>query len=230
MTAQFDRHARTYADEVSASVSFSGQDVEFFARCKADHLIDLSRRHLGEVKRLRVLDVGCGVGVTDTALSGAFGELHGVDVSSDAVAQAGANNPSVNYVAYDGRRLPYADGAFDLAFTICVMHHVEPVDRLGFAREMARVVRPGGVVAVFEHNPFNPLTRVAVSRCEFDEGVELLTRTESIRLLVDAGMEPVESRYILFLPFSGGWARRMDQRLWRLPVGAQHYEVARRPR
>ena len=103
------------------------------------------------------------------------------------------------------------------------------VDRLAFAREMARVVRPGGIVAVFEHNPYNPLTRVAVSRCEFDEGVELLTRTEATRLLSEAGMETVESRYILFLPFAGAWVRRVDQRLWRLPIGAQHYEAARRP-
>lgn len=230
MTAEFDRHARSYSDEVSASVSFSGQDVEFFARCKADHLVDLSRRHLGDLERMRVLDVGCGVGVTDAALGGVFGELHGVDVSGEAVARAGLDNPAVNYAVFDGHRLPYPDGAFDMAFTICVLHHVETPDRLAFTREMTRVVRPGGIVAVFEHNPFNPLTRVAVSRCEFDEGVELLSRAEAKRLLVDAGMEPIESRYILFLPFAGGWARRVDQRLWRLPIGAQHYEAARRPR
>lgn len=228
MTAEFDHHARTYADEVSSSVAFSGKDVDFFARRKAHHLLDLVRRHLGDPGRVTALDIGCGVGVTDAELAPALGRLHGIDVARDAVAEAAQRNPGVAYAAYDGERLPYADKSFDLAFAICVLHHVQRHDRAAFTAEMARVVRPGGLVAIFEHNPYNPLTRVAVSRCEFDEGVQLLTRTEAADLTQGAGLDPVEERYILFLPVEGRWSDAVDRTLRWLPLGSQHYVAAQR--
>lgn len=229
MSADFDDHARSYEDEVTGSVSFTGKDVDFFARRKADHLVDVVRRRLGDPSRVRALDVGCGVGVTDAALAASVGRLHGVDVAGEAVAQAAARNPTVSYTAYDGRHLPYDDDTFDLAFAVCVLHHVEPPHRSAFTAEMARVVRPGGLVAVFEHNPYNPLTRVAVNRCEFDEGVELLSRGEVSRLLIGAGLQPSEQRYILFLPVERRWAVSVDTVARQVPLGAQHYVVAAKP-
>lgn len=144
----------------------------------------------------------------------------------EAVAVAADTNPAATYQAYDGTRLPFDDDSFDLAFAICVLHHVEPVDRAAFVAEAARVVRPGGLVAVFEHNPWNPLTRVAVDRCEFDEGVTLLPRREVARLLADAGLTVEQRRYLLFLPVDAGWAHRADRALAWLPLGGQHQVVA----
>ena len=83
-------------------------------------------------------------------------------------------------------------------------------------------MRPGGLVVVYEHNPLNPLTRVAVSRCEFDEGVELLSRGETKSLLRRAGLEPIESRYIAFFPWRGRGLRALEHGLARLPLGGQY--------
>ena len=228
MSADFDDHAQSYAEDVNGSVAFTGKDVDFFARHKAQNLIDLTRRHLGDPGRQAALDVGCGIGVTDAHLASSFGRLHGIDVADDAVAEAADRNPTVSYSSYGGGVLPFEDASFDLAFSVCVLHHVERRDRAAFTAEMARVVRPGGIVAVFEHNPFNPLTRVAVSRCEFDEGVELLRRADAARLLTDSGLEPVESRYILFLPMDAKWTFTLERAFGWLPLGAQHYVVAKR--
>lgn len=75
---------------------------------------------------INALDVGCGVGNFQHDILGPqFRGLTGVDVSSASIEQAKARlRPNVAYDVYDGMRLPYPDGAFDLAFTICVMHHV----------------------------------------------------------------------------------------------------------
>ena len=81
-----------------------------------------------------------------------------------------AANPTVRYQAYDGKTLPYDDASVDLAFAIRVMHHVAVGDRPQFASELRRVVRPGGLAVIFEHNPYNPLTQHVVRNCEFDEG------------------------------------------------------------
>ncbi len=229
MTASFDEHADSYADEVSASVSFSGQDVDFFARRKADELVDLVGRSLGPPASLHALDVGCGTGVTDRHLVNRFGGLTGVDVAADAVAVARDANPGASYLDYDGHHLPFADDTFDVAFAICVLHHVDRPHRPAFVQEVARTVRPGGLVAIFEHNPFNPLTRVAVSRCEFDEGVELLRRSDSTDLLVGAGLTVVLRRYLIFVPVDAPWAARLDRALARVPAGGQHVVAARVP-
>lgn len=227
-TAQFDHYADTYGEAVGQSVSFTGKGVDYYASRKAEHLLELVTRQLGDPALMRALDVGCGLGITDQYLSGRFAELHGVDTAALAVERAAARNPEVRYRAYDGVDLPYQDGELDLVFAICVVHHVPPEERHGFVVEAARVVRPGGLVVVFEHNPINPLTRVAVGRCEFDEGVILVSRRAATRLLTGAGLDVVERRFTTFVPFEGALAHRIDRRLHWLPVGAQHYVAARR--
>jgi SAM-dependent methyltransferase len=222
----FDQHADTYREDVANAIAWSGKDVDYFAEGKANLLLALAQRRLGDPAKLRALDVGCGVGVTDRFLAGRFGQLHGVDIASDAVEKARKANPGVHYESYDGGALPFPDDAVDIAFTICVVHHVPPADWPVFAAEMRRVVRPGGLVAVFEHNPLNPLTRVSVSRCPFDEDVTLLRAGTMARLLEGAGLHPVERRFFYFLPVRDVAASRVERALRRVPLGAQYFVAA----
>jgi SAM-dependent methyltransferase len=229
VTTEFDSYRESYEAEVQSSIDFIGQEVDYFVEAKARKLVDLTRRWLGDPSRLAALDVGCGIGATDRHLSGRFAELHGVDIAVELIERASAENPSVAYQAYDGERLPYDDARFDLVFCVCVFHHVPTARWPRFAAELARVVRPGGLVAVFEHNPFNPLTRLAVQRCEFDREAVLLSRGRATAVLRAAGLELAERRYIVFLPFGGERMEPLERRLRNLPVGAQYYVAARRP-
>ncbi|HTQ44923.1 MAG TPA: class I SAM-dependent methyltransferase [Polyangiaceae bacterium] len=228
MSARFDEYRDTYREEVEHSIAFAGQGLDFFTEAKAAALLELARRRLGDPVQLRVLDVGCGPGETDAYL-GAVGDLHGVDISEELVERARARNPGATYAHYDGGRLPYDDDVFDLAFAICVLHHVHPVDWGRFMGELVRVVRPGGLAVIVEHNPLNPLTRLAVARCAFDDDAILVGRTLVTELLRHAGAEPEEARYFLFFPWRSGPLRRLEQRLGGLPLGAQ-YLVASRSR
>jgi SAM-dependent methyltransferase len=227
MTAEFDRYADRYEELVARSIGFSGQDQAFFVEARARHLLDVVRRRLDEPARLRGLDVGCGGGLSHPYLS-SLGRLEGVDVSPAMVARARERNPDVRYHVGDGTGLPLDDGAFDVTFTACVLHHVPPPERHGFVRELGRVTRPGGLVVVFEHNPLNPLTRLAVSRCEFDEDAILLSQRETSRRLAGAGLRVDERRYIVFFPWRGKAFASAERALARLPAGAQYYVAARR--
>jgi SAM-dependent methyltransferase len=222
----FDHHAETYREDVGNAIAWSGKDVEYFARGKANLLLELSRRRLGDPAKLRALDIGCGVGVTDRFVADRFGKLHGVDIAADAVEKARELNPGVHYEAYGGGVLPLEDDAVDVAFTICVVHHVPPPDWPAFAAEMKRVVRPGGLAVVFEHNPLNPLTRVSVSRCPFDEDVTLLRAGATARLLGEAGLNPVERRFFYFLPVRDVAESRIERSLRAIPLGAQYFVAA----
>lgn len=227
MSSDFDGYRKSYSDAVNDSISFSGLTVDFFVRAKAVRLLDILEAKLGTTRNLSILDVGCGVGSYHQLLQARVGRLTGVDPSSECIVEANEKNPEVEYAAYDGERIPYQHGLFDAVFAICVMHHVPQAKWHQFVAEMKRVTRPGGVVVLFEHNPYNPLTRRAVSNCPFDADAVLLSMRTAKSHLGAADLREIEGRYILSLPAISGLARSLDDALGRVPTGAQYYVSAR---
>lgn len=224
----FHAYSDGYGDAIDDAIGFSHQGHEFFTRAKVRHLLRLVRAHVGPPADLQVLDLGCGPGVTDRLLSPHLSGLSGTDVSRPLLERATQDNPTVEYRHSDGARLPWPDDHFDVTFTICVLHHVEPSARVAFLQEMARVTRPGGLAVVFEHNPWNPLTRRAVGSCAFDHGVVLLSRPTLRRLAEAAGLEVVSAAWTVFVPFGDRLSDVADRVLGWLPLGGQ-YVLAMRP-
>jgi len=221
--AEFDRFDQTYEAELDDAIAFAGREHDFYVEAKARRLLELARRRLGD-RPLGVLDVGCGPGLTDRHLLPHVASLAGVDPSQGMVERARHENPRAEYSLYDGGRLPFDDATFDLAFAINVLHHVDPRDRRPLVAELGRVTKPDGLVAVFEHNPLNPLTRRVVRSCAFDEGVALLGQGELVRLFRAAGLHVADREYLLFFPWR---ADALERRLTRLPLGAQHVVTGR---
>jgi SAM-dependent methyltransferase len=221
MTELFDSYRSNYRGVVQSSIDFSGLPHSFFMRAKADMLRELIAQRLGAEKPA-MLDVGCGVGSFHPLLRGMVDRLSGIDVSTASIAQARADNTDVDYRDFDGVTFPYEDGSFDLVTAICVMHHVPPAQWAHFAIEMCRVVRPGGLVCVIEHNPLNPLTRLAISRCEFDRDAVLLGAGRTLELMSQAGLRQTGARHFLLLPWETAPARRIERALSGVPLGAQY--------
>lgn len=222
----FDEHEAEYSKTVNDALSFSGLDVDFFTRVKADYIVDLVKSHFRDATGLRMLDIGCGVGNFHPLLAPHFVRIDGVDISPSSIERGQANNPEVNYQCYDGDRLPFDDNTFDLAITVCVMHHVPPASWPNFAREMHRVVRSGGLALVFEHNPVNPVAVHVVNNCPFDEDAILLRAPKITKLFSDAGFESIKVRSIITIPPFNGLFRGIDRLFSRLPLGAQYYVAA----
>ncbi len=223
----FDPIAVRYEEAVDRSVSFTGRDSAFYASRKVEVLEELTRGDLGRLDALSVLDVGCGTGTTDRFLSAKVGSLTGVDVSEEMIVRARQNVPAAQYSWYDGEKLPFDDGAFDVVIAICVLHHVPRSKRYKFVSEMHRVARADGLIAVFEHNPFNPLTRLAVNSCELDKDAILLTSRETVGLLKGAGGRHALVHNYLFTPLGGNVGRHIDRALRNMPVGGQYAVSAR---
>jgi SAM-dependent methyltransferase len=225
---EFEEYKQSYVAEVEQSIDFSGQGHDFFIRVKADELIASCNRQLGALEQRSVLDVGCGVGLMSRYVGEHFGELHGVDIAPGVVERAAENFPRGKFQLYDGKSIPFDEQSFDVAFTVCVLHHVPPAQWTSLVAEMARVLKPGGLLYIFEHNPYNPLTRRAVNHCPFDADATLLTRSRSTALIRSAGLETAEARYVLFFPWNGLGFRSIESSLRWLPFGAQHFVCGRR--
>ncbi len=217
----FDEFAADYSQQVDRVVAFSGQAHEFFLDAKARQLEEAIGAWYGGALAMRALEVGCGTGLMQRRLRARIARLWGIDTSLASLAQAGDTGSRAKLVAADGRRVPFADGSFDLVFAVCVLHHVLPGGRDALVGEMARLTRPGGLVAIWEHNPWNPLTRRVVARCPFDREAVLLSLPAARRLLRRAGLCRIWSRSSLFFPWRGRVWQRAERLLAQVPLGAQ---------
>lgn len=215
---EFDAFARNYRDLVSESVRISGESSEYFARYKADYVAS----EMGAAAK--ILDYGCGVGLLSRHLKRLFPQsrIDGFDLSEESLQQVdaslraqGAFSACANELARD----------YDVIVVANVLHHVKPDERAEFVQEVAGRLAVGGRLVIFEHNPLNPLTRWAVSRCPFDEGVELL-RPKEVRSLCRGPLQVEKTDYIVFFPRWLSWLRRFEPLLRRCPGGAQHATVS----
>jgi ubiquinone/menaquinone biosynthesis C-methylase UbiE len=119
-------------------------------------------RCLGDVAGKRVLDFGCGHGMAAVVLSRHAARVTAFDLSpgylDEAQRRARANGVAVDFVQADGARLPFADGSFDAIWGNAILHHL---DLEIAARELYRVLQPGGVAVFCEPWGDNPLLRWA---------------------------------------------------------------------
>jgi SAM-dependent methyltransferase len=220
---EFDRYSGSYEDLLKDPIRdhFTASGAQFFHLRKRD-LIREHFRTLGiKTLRLSYLDVGCGKGELLSLLRDDFHQVAGCDPSpgmlssSQGVETRLQENPG---------KIPFDDDAFDFVTAVCVYHHVAQSSRLGLTREAYRVLRPGGVFAIIEHNPYNPVTRLIVSRTPIDADALLLRPSEAQQWMRLAGFRCHAPRYFLYFPEPiyrrvGG---RLERLLQRVPLGGQY--------
>ena len=227
--AEFDKFADEYRAMHAANIRLSGEAPEYFAEYKvADIAAELARD--GAAAR-KVLDFGAGVGYSvpffARHLPGA--RVTCLDVSRKSLEVGAAHHgTAAEFEHFDGRRIPFAHGTFDVALASCVFHHIPHGEHVALLAEIRRVLAPGGRLFVFEHNPLNPLTRHAVNTCAFDENAQLVLAPTMRRRARDAGFASADVRYRIFFPHALRGLRPLEPSLTWLPLGAQYYVAARK--
>lgn len=130
---------------------------DFFVGLMSCGREDVFRERILRLARLQpgesVLDVGCGTGTLAIAAKrqvGATGAVHGIDASPEmlarAVRKARRAAMDVAFVEAPAQALPFPDASFDVALTTVMLHHLPRPGRAQCAREMRRVLKPGGRV------------------------------------------------------------------------------------
>jgi len=100
-----------------------------------------------------VLEVGCGTGYWLSELEGMVNQLYGLDLSLGMLRQAQTRSMPLALTRGRAGQLPFPDGVFDMVFCVNAVHHFD--HPCAFVAEAARVLRPGGVLAVVGMDPHN---------------------------------------------------------------------------
>lgn len=224
---EFDRAAREYERLFSGWLAIAGASREHFARSRLTWLARLLRER-GVAPR-RVMDFGCGTG-TYLSLLAEFlqaEQVLGLDTSEESLAVAGetAGNERVQ-LATPARFLPQGD--LDLVFCNGVFHHIPLAERPAVVNYVYRCLRPGGIFALWENNPWNPIHAFAMKHSTIDKNAIPLPPPESRRLLDSAQFQVIRTDYLFFLPGPFRWLRSLEKWLIKVPVGAQYQILARK--
>jgi ubiquinone/menaquinone biosynthesis C-methylase UbiE len=247
-SGHFDNLAPHYGDEIPRHL------VEAYLERKLARIRALLPR-----PGARVLDLGCGMGEYARALAAQGAQVVAVDASARSVqvaaaAPAGARDsdgrpPSrpgeeasaggPRFAVASATRLPFADGSFDLAYAINMLHHLKRGEQEEALREARRVLRPEGRLLVFEINLRNPLFRLYMRHVfwrtrRIDRGDEEFLPDRRLPLGAAFRVERVEHYTFLpdFLPRPllrparavESWLERTPLRRWGI-----HYTAVLRP-
>ncbi len=224
---EFDRYASEY-EKMLADPIRDGfvANPDFFHRRKWILIEDFFRRRGQNTSALRWLDVGCGKGDLLRFGQSHFAGVAGCDPSAGMMASVSGVPVSRQE---DPLRLPYADASFDFATAVCVYHHVEPADRAALTAEVVRVLRPQGIFAIIEHNPFNPATQLIVSRTPVDADAKLLRASAATSLLRGSGLQTLSADYFLYFPEKLYASLAAVENVFRrVPLGGQYAVFAQK--
>jgi SAM-dependent methyltransferase len=155
MRSDWDARAKENARYYVATLKEDWTDEEFFASGEQtvaeEILTDMGNICQGkDPKQMRVVEIGCGAGRITRALARLFGEVHGVDVSGEMVAQAKqalAQTPNAFVYQNNGMDLTVVPpGPYDFAFTTIVFQHIPSREVIyNYVREVNRLLRPGAL-------------------------------------------------------------------------------------
>ena len=210
----FDEVAERYKESLERNHRFIPGDVEFYSEYKVQIAAAINTG-----QSLSILDYGCGVGLSLPHLKEAFpdSKIYAYDPSIKSIEVAQKN---YNYANFD-----ISQGNFDLIFVAGVMHHIPRESLQTEISKICGLLTEKGRVIVFEHNPYNPVTRRLVSTCEFDVGAELISKRELINQFNKAGysLQVAKNGYCLFFPPALKALSFLERFLRKMPLGGQYF-------
>jgi SAM-dependent methyltransferase len=225
--SEFDKSARDYEAFFRPWLRLAGFSREYFASTRLKWLKHLLRAQGLAPKR--VMDFGCGTGMSIPLLLDLLHarQVVGLDTSEEslAVARESVGTRSVELATPDSYG-PQQD--LDLVFCNGVFHHIPPAERPAAVDYIFRCLRPGGVFALWENNPWNLIHAFAMKHSEIDKNAIPLPPPESRRLVSAGQFQLLRTDYLFFFPGYLKWLRPVERLLIKVPLGAQYLVLARK--
>jgi SAM-dependent methyltransferase len=204
------------------------EDQGYYARERVRWL----RRCLDELgeRPATMLDFGCGDGLGTPHFFShlPIRSLLGVDVRRDllAVAEDAAAHADASYVHLGDYR---ATESMDLAYTCGAFGRLPWRERTAAAVLVLRSLKPGGLFALWEHNPWSPSTLWNGNGKSTRRAEPAVTPTEARQLLRGVGFDIVHTTSTFYFPRAVSWCRAIEPMLATIPLGGQYMVLARKP-
>ncbi len=227
--AEFDRFVEVYYHEIEKNIKISGEAPEYFAEYKiADMASELRRRRVASD---RILDFGSGIGSSIPYFRRHFpkSSLSYADVSAESLEKSRERFPgNERFLLIEGNHIDLETGSQDIVFSACVFHHIAHEEHGQWLKELLRITRRGGILAIYEHNPLNPLTVHAVNTCPIDQNAHLIRAGKLRRECLAAGWASPSIAYRVYFPHFLASLRPLERGLEWLCLGAQYRLLAQR--
>jgi len=223
----FDHYAAAYEEALSNAIAPSGESREYFAEGRVAWL----KRSLDELKlpAHSLLDFGCGDGATTPLLFEALRAqcATGVDVSAKSLEIARKQHGTAQ-ICFESIGKFQPAGQVDLAYCNGVFHHILPEQRAQALSLVHGALRGGGLFSFWENNPWSLATRYVMSRCAFDRDAITLSPPEAQNLLRQGGFEILRIDFRFIFPRSLRALRRIEDWIYRVPLGTQYQILCRK--
>lgn len=224
----FDPFSDKYHEMLTECLqAYGGRDAQYYNRLKANWLGRLAAKHLGALSQRDFLDLGCGTGLTDEIISPIFRSGVGMDLSRGMLKARVCRHQNCSFVRGSVNEIPFLSGSFDFVFSVTLIHHLPDSAVYGMFAEIRRVLKPGGLMVHFDHNPYNFLTRRIVNNCVYDKGTTLRPMKRIAKLTKDAGFQVSDRGYLIFIPGALKFLEPIERLFKHIPLGGQYFISAK---
>jgi len=208
---------------------------KYYVKVKSHHLLRKAEELYGNTKNLICVDLGCGTAETIEYFQDKFNHVFGCDYSRGMLEYAAKKNlKNVTFKLCQSERLPFDTDSADIVLMYGIIHHIDTGEKIVWTfNEANRILKKNGMVAVYDFNPLNPLSRYIVKTCPIDTGVNLDGYRKSIfpttfyswelmEILKSSGFMIAKHEYLLFFPKILSALLPLERFLARVPFGSMY--------
>ena len=220
----FDKHSNTYDEDLEKGLVLSGESASYFANGRVDSVkcyLDSKNQRIESI-----IEFGCGSGNNIHFLRKYFPQacICGLDLSSESLAVC---NKRYATLPTTESRLKKSfcilrPPPVDLVFVNGVFHHIHPEDHGVNLDYIQSILKPSGLLVIFENNPFNPGARWVMSRIPFDRDTAMVNPFHLLKQIRSRNFVGSFLNFFFIFPKILAGLRRFEKRFINLPIGAQY--------
>lgn len=214
---RFNQLSKNYVEDLDHSLRLTGGDSQYFYNMK----MRLIKKNLTKAPQT-ILDFGCASGQFTMMLHQEFKDsiVIGYDPARDCIDEARSRFKQGPGLTFTDQLLAI-QAKPDLVVATGVFHHIPPAERQKVSDQIFQITTPGSRFFIFEHNPWNPITRLIVKNAPVDQGAILVRPKQGLDLIKSSGFNSCRIQYIGFVPPVLKRLLPLESFLSWLPIGAQ---------
>jgi SAM-dependent methyltransferase len=153
-----------------------------------------------------------------------------MDISEESikVAKEKQGGSDISYAVFDENNNPFGV-SFDLVLVSCVFHHIPKESHAKTLSFLKSCMNPGALLFVFEHNPYNPVTRAVFNKHDkpTDENANMIYPPYLRKRMQQCNFDVMSINFTVFFPKLLAAFMPLEKYMASIPLGVQYYVLAK---